>query len=74
MHHIWIWICNQIYGDIALQDTNLDFELLTNKWHKLASLEYIKLLKDYKLSAAKDPEIFCDNNSYYSKMKKIKKR
>ncbi|KAK5576721.1 hypothetical protein RB653_007865 [Dictyostelium firmibasis] len=40
----------------------------------LASLEYIKLLKDYKLSAAKDPEIFCDKNSYYSKMKKIKKR
>ncbi|KAK5576261.1 hypothetical protein RB653_007402 [Dictyostelium firmibasis] len=74
MHHIWIWICNQLYGNKELQDTNLDFEMLTNKWHQLASMEYIKLLKEYKSSMAKEPERFNDINSYNNNIKIIKNR
>ncbi|KAN0015844.1 hypothetical protein ACTFIU_005791 [Dictyostelium citrinum] len=42
LHNIWIWICNQIYSEDPLTDESLSCSSLLKKWHKLATLEYIK--------------------------------
>ncbi|KAN0026310.1 hypothetical protein ACTFIV_007294 [Dictyostelium citrinum] len=45
LHNIWIWICNQIYSEDPLTDESLSYSSLQKKWHKLATLEYIKKLR-----------------------------
>ncbi|KAN0036650.1 hypothetical protein ACTFIV_001954 [Dictyostelium citrinum] len=60
LHNIWIWICNQIYSEDPLTDESLSYSSLQKKWHKLATLEYIKKAKDLKNLSTKDHNNFKD--------------
>ncbi|KAN0026880.1 hypothetical protein ACTFIV_007871 [Dictyostelium citrinum] len=55
-----IWICNQIYSEDPLTDESLSYSSLQKKWHKLATLEYIKKAKDLKNLSTKDHNNFKD--------------
>ncbi|KAM9997639.1 hypothetical protein ACTFIY_007288 [Dictyostelium cf. discoideum] len=70
-HQIWIWICNQIFGDGNKQDETLEYEIILKKWHKSATLEYIKQIKIFKSSLTKGTLSICNKNNY-NKIKDIK--
>ncbi|KAM9952408.1 hypothetical protein ACTFIT_003107 [Dictyostelium discoideum] len=73
LHNIWIWICNQIYSEDPLTDESLSYSSLLKKWHKLATLEYIKKAKDLKNLSAKDHNNFKDPKILLTSTIKLRK-
>ncbi|KAM9978478.1 hypothetical protein ACTFIY_012226 [Dictyostelium cf. discoideum] len=70
LHQIWIWICNQLYSERKLQGSTLEYDNILEKWHKLALLEYIKKIKNFKTSSSKNTLSICDRNNYIKCIKK----
>ncbi|KAN0032740.1 hypothetical protein ACTFIV_006660 [Dictyostelium citrinum] len=73
LHNIWIWICNQLYSDIPPTDITLSYNSLLKKWHKLATLEYIKKANELKIVSAKDHNNFKDPNILLTLTTKLRK-
>ncbi|KAM9946129.1 hypothetical protein ACTFIT_004425 [Dictyostelium discoideum] len=73
LHNIWIWICNQIYSEDPLTNESLSYSSLLKKWHKLATLEYIKKAKDLKNLSAKDHNNFKDPKILLTSTIKLRK-
>ncbi|KAN0044788.1 hypothetical protein ACTA71_006311 [Dictyostelium dimigraforme] len=63
LHHIWIWICNQLYSQEKEDISTLDYELILKKWHKSARLEFIKKIKTFKLDNSKQPHLINTPNT-----------
>ncbi|KAN0029626.1 hypothetical protein ACTA71_007758 [Dictyostelium dimigraforme] len=63
LHHIWIWICNQLYSQEKEDTSTLDYELILKKWHKSARLEFIKKIKTFKLDNSKQPHLINTPNT-----------
>ncbi|EGC37004.1 hypothetical protein DICPUDRAFT_18841, partial [Dictyostelium purpureum] len=69
-HHVWIWLCKELYDDQENTIKELDYKNLTSKWTKLATLEYLKGLKNIKERHAKQPQTISNINEEYRKFKR----
>ncbi|KAM9964840.1 hypothetical protein ACTFIW_004629 [Dictyostelium discoideum] len=72
LHQVWIWICNQLYSDIKIQDAKLDYDIILKKWYKSATLDYINKVKNYKISSSKDTLSIKNKTEYTKNIKSIK--
>ncbi|EAL68295.1 hypothetical protein DDB_G0278245 [Dictyostelium discoideum AX4] len=55
-HQIWIWIRNQLYSDNKIQDTTLDYDMISkNETPSICNkTEYIKQIKNIKNQIIKE--------------------
>ncbi|KAM9964303.1 hypothetical protein ACTFIW_004059 [Dictyostelium discoideum] len=71
-HQVWIWICNQLYSDIKIQDAKLDYDIILKKWYKSATLDCINKVKNYNISSSKDTLSIKNKTHYIKNIKSIK--